>query len=44
MKATIITPVKGRTDYFHLIINGVDLGNHEKSQVRKLISTLDNAI
>jgi len=34
---------KGR-DYRHLLINGVDMGTWERSQLRQLIEKIDNNI
>ena len=31
-------------DYWQIKVNGVDFGTWEKSQIRELIETLDNAI
>lgn len=33
-----------KKDYYNLSINGVVLGEWERSQLRQLIETLDNAI
>ena len=39
---TELKPV--REDYWHLFINGVDMGVWERSQFRHLIEVIDNTI
>jgi hypothetical protein len=41
---TTIVPVMGKTDYYTLTVNGVNLGEFERSELREHMGKIDNAI